>query len=409
MPRVYPSKSAENSWKDTLQKQGRCWKILLSRRQIDDRILMHWCKWAQSHLERLPPKAVVSLVDLSFNQISAVGLEVLLQTLSDADVPVEEMSLHHNVLNDAAANQLAQYLQRSQYTLYELHLSHNQISELGARSLLESAVKALQSPSELLCGSRPTVRYPCDRQGQLVPLFLRLSNNRIGFGRSSKWVQDFLESMEHELLTTRRQVSQTVSDDPWGSLAPREAKLFCEALGGFGCNQSRCTQMHPELPGLPPGPAVHLPMFDQQDVCRELRQGPREGHDRGFDRRHGRPGRERGDRRHGPMDGSRVGPALTRSVEQVDLLDLDWEAPAVAAAPDQGYGTVTNSTHGTSDKGTATLLEDLTLSEGSEVVLQAGNVVKVLYEGSEDLDDEGYLFVSIQDWEGWIPANVVQW
>ena len=30
------------------------------------------------------------------------------------------------------------------------------------------------------------------------------------------------------------QVSQTVSDDPWGSLAPREAKLFCEALGGFG-------------------------------------------------------------------------------------------------------------------------------------------------------------------------------
>ena len=75
------------------------------------------------------------------------------------------------------------------------------------RSLLESAVKALQSPSELLCGSRPTVRYPCDRQGQLVPLYLRLSNNRIGFGRSSKWVQDFLESMEHELLTTRRQVS----------------------------------------------------------------------------------------------------------------------------------------------------------------------------------------------------------
>ena len=83
-----------------------------------------------------------------------------------------------------------------------------------------------------------------------------------------------------------------------------------------GCHQSRCTQMHPELPGLPPGPAVHLPMFDQQDVRRELRQGPREGHDRGFDRRHGRPGRERGDRRHGPMDGSRVVPALTRSVEQ---------------------------------------------------------------------------------------------
>lgn len=401
MPRVYPSKSAENSWKDTLQKQGRCWKILLSRRQIDDRMLMHWCKWAQSHLERLPPKAVVSLVDLSFNQISAVGLEVLLQTLSDADVPVEEISLHHNVLNDAAASQLAQYLQRSPYTLYELHLSHNQISELGARSLLESAVKALQSPSELLCGSRPTVRYPCDRQGQLVPLFLRLSNNRIGFGRSSKWVQSFLESMEHELLTTRRQVSQSVSDDPWGSLAPRpEAKLFCEALGGFGCHKSRCTQMHPELPGLPPGPAVHLPMFDQQDARRELRQGPTRD----------RPGRrERGFHQRHPPDerttASTAVPALTRSVEQVDLLDLDLEQPPAA----QGSGMAPNPI-GTTEQSawTATLLEDLTVSEGPEVVLHAGNVVKVLYEGSEDLDDEGYLFVSIQDWEGWIPANVVQ-
>ena len=75
--------------------------------------------------------------------------------------------------------------------------------------------------------------------------------------------------------------------------------------------------MHPELPGLPPGPAVHLPMFDQQDARRE-RPGPtrtRES-DRGFARRHDR-GRERFDRRHGPPDeGGRVVPALTRSVEQ---------------------------------------------------------------------------------------------
>ena len=99
------------------------------------------------------------------------------------------------------------------------------------RSLLESAVKALQSPSELLCGSRPTVRYPCDRQGQLVPLFLRLSNNRIGFGRSSKWVQSFLESMEHELLTTRRQVGKrehpAMSGLPDRSISQSLVRLCC--------------------------------------------------------------------------------------------------------------------------------------------------------------------------------------
>ena len=134
-PRVYPSKSAENCWKDTLQKQGHFWKILLSRRRIDDGILNHWCKWAQTHLNRLPPKAVISMVDVSFNQITATGLGVLLQTLTAADVPVEALSLHHNLLNDVAANELAQYLQHSSYTLYQLHLSYNQISELGARKI----------------------------------------------------------------------------------------------------------------------------------------------------------------------------------------------------------------------------------------------------------------------------------
>lgn len=130
----YPSKSAESSWKDTLQKHGPCWKILLDGRQMDDRILMHWCKWAQTHLNRLPAKAVVSVVDVSFNRITATGLQVLLQTLTDADVRVEGFSLHHNLLNDAAAFALAKYLQRSPYTCFELHLSHNQISNLGART-----------------------------------------------------------------------------------------------------------------------------------------------------------------------------------------------------------------------------------------------------------------------------------
>ena len=262
--RVYPSKSAESSFKDSLQKDGRFFKIILSRRSMDDRILTHWCRWAQPHLDRLPNKAVVSMVDLSFNQISAEGVRTLLQTLRDADVPVEGFNFHQNCLNDAAACDLAQYIQHSSYTLYELHLTHNQISELGARSLLESAVKALQSPVELVSG-RPTVRYPCQRNGRQVPLWLRLGQNRIGDGRGSAWVRNFLQSMEHELLPARRTLCQSVSEDPWGHLdALTDAQLFCEALSAYGCDRSSCTQTYPEISGLPPGPVVHLPMLDQQ-------------------------------------------------------------------------------------------------------------------------------------------------
>jgi len=79
------------------------------------------------------------------------------------------------------------------------------LSHPVTRSLLEAAVKAVQNPAELVSG-RPNVRYPCERQGQRVPLWLRLSNNRIGDGRGSAWVRSFLQNMEHELLPTRRQV-----------------------------------------------------------------------------------------------------------------------------------------------------------------------------------------------------------
>mgnify|MGYP002803397166 FL=1 len=387
----YPSKSAENSWKDTLCRDGRCHKILLSKRQLNDRSLEHWCKWAQTSLARLPPGAVVSIVDMSFNRITAWGLRILLQTLKDADVPVQGFSLHHNLLNDAAASELARYLCFSHFTLHELHLSHNQISELGARSLLEAAVKAVQNPAELVSG-RPNVRYPCERQGQRVPLWLRLSNNRIGDGRGSAWVRSFLQNMEHELLPTRRQVSQAVSEDPWGCHDHGDAHLFCEALSGYGCDHLNCTQMYPEISGLPPGPVVHLPMLDQQSrEHRELQRG-----DRG----------DRGPRQPGTR-GTRgtwtSGTSKTRGAEEVDLIDLDWEPDADTS--NQG------ATDDKSKTGIATVLEDILVPEGvasPEVVLHAGEEVRILYEGSEDLDCEGFLFVSFQAGEGWLPASAVQ-
>eukprot|EP00438_Fugacium_kawagutii_P012650 Skav215605 [mRNA] locus=scaffold666:451844:452945:- [translate_table: standard] len=171
----YPSKSAESSWKDTLQRHGASWKIFLDGRQMDDGILIHWCKWAKTHLNRLPANAVVSIVDVSNNRITATGLQALLRTLTDADVRVE----------GRAVAKLA--------------------VEIAQLKLLEAAVKALQSPLELVSGGRPNVRYPCDRQGQRVPLWLRLHHNRIGEGRGPAQVRAFLQGMEHELLAARRQ------------------------------------------------------------------------------------------------------------------------------------------------------------------------------------------------------------
>ncbi|CAK9096773.1 unnamed protein product [Durusdinium trenchii] len=414
--RVYPSKSADSSWKGTLQKDGRFWKVLLSRRQMDDHLLMHWCRWAQPHLDRLPSKAVVVIVDLSFNQISLCGLKALLQTLKDADVPVEGFSLHHNCLNDAAASELAQYIQHSSYTLYELHLSHNQISELGARSLLESAVKALQSPVELVSG-RPNIRYPCERNGQQVPLWLRLGQNRIGDGCGSAWVRSFLQSMEHELLAARRSVCQSISEDPWGQYDHHnDAHLFCEALLAYGCDHASCTQTYPEMPGLPPGPVVHLPMLDQQLSREALRQGTQQtqgakgaqarvkgglkGKGKGsFSKGKGRETRER-------HEASAPRPSVR--LETVDLLDLESETsqPVKKDGLDGGEQKSMPATKGIP----ATIRQQTILPEGlgPEVILQPGDEVRILYAGSEDLGDEGFLFASFPGGEGWIPASSVE-
>ena len=66
-----------------------------------------------------------------------------------------------------------------------------------------------------------------------------------------------------------------MSEDPWGYHDDGDAHLFCEALSGYGCDHLSCTQMYPEISGLPPGPVVHLPMLDQQSREHELQRGDR--------------------------------------------------------------------------------------------------------------------------------------
>ena len=126
------------------------------------------------------------------------------------------------------------------------------------------------------------------------------------------------------------QVSQTVSDDPWGILDERQAQLFCEALGAYGCNQSTCSQTYPEQPGLPPGPVCHLPFWDTQATRRsELpRERPREGP---WERPWERPQRHQQERPKGRVATAQPREVLSRSTEEVDLLDLDWE-PAEATS-----------------------------------------------------------------------------
>ena len=274
----YPSKTVQSSWQGSLQLEGdgRQYKVLLSRRNLDDVALQHWCRWARPKLARLPSSAVVILIDLGFNKITAQGLQLLLDMLQELEVPVEALSLHHNLLADEAADALAQYLQHSSHTLFELSLTNNQIGEPGARTLLEAAVRAMQSPSELEQSGTNAVRYPALRQNKKVPLWLRLGYNRIGEGRPG-FIRNFLKRTEAELQKIRQGLgtaSESPEEDPWASFAGLRAggtrvpdsstHIFCEALSGLGCDQKCCTQLYPEVNGFPAGPAVHLFQLDQQ-------------------------------------------------------------------------------------------------------------------------------------------------
>ncbi|CAJ1381519.1 unnamed protein product, partial [Effrenium voratum] len=385
VPISYPS-SAQSSWRGTLvpAEGGKSsWKVLLSKRQMDDSALMHWCGWARPRLQQ--PHMHLTILDLSFNKITAYGLNAVLKIMREAEVPVEGMSLHHNCLGDEAADTLAQYLLHAPYTLWELQLSHNNIGNLGARALLEAAVKAVQSPQELQQG-RAGPRYPCERDGKKVPLWLRLGCNALRGSQN-------LQRTELELFPARRSLCPVA--DPWGNFGAESAaaQLFCEALAGFGCDHSRCSQLYPEQPGLPAGPPVHLvldtPATSQwrlqhslRGLRRDLRQFPK-----------------------GNSDPDHVEPAP----DFVDLLDVepifqDFESRApgeleldVFCSDSAGTGTPEKLA-----RGRARILRDVELPGGlgPQVTLHAGDEVQVLYEGSDDLGDGGYLFASFLDREG---------
>ena len=255
---VYPSKTVQSSWQGTLQQMedGRQHKVFLSRRNLDDVALQHWCRWARPRLARLPPSAVVSIIDIGFNKITGQGLQLLLDMLMELQVPVEALSAHHNSLGDEAADALAQYLQLSPHTLLELSLTNNHIGEPGARSLLEAAVRAMQSPLELEQSGTNAVRYPALRHSKKVPLWLRLGYNRIGDGRPG-FIRNFIRRTEADLQKIRQNLgtaSETQEEDPWanfvglragGTHVPdSSAHLFCEALSGLGCDQKCCTQLY---------------------------------------------------------------------------------------------------------------------------------------------------------------------
>eukprot|EP00913_Durusdinium_trenchii_P000142 g128.t1 len=191
--------------------------------------------------------------------------------------------------------------------------------------------------------------------------------------------------MEHELLAARRSVCQSISEDPWGQYDHHnDAHLFCEALLAYGCDHASCTQTYPEMPGLPPGPVVHLPMLDQQLSREALRQGTQQtqgaqgakgaqarvkgglkGKGKGsFSKGKGRETRER-------HEASAPRPSVR--LETVDLLDLESETsqPVKKDGLDGGEQKSMPATKGIP----ATIRQQTILPEGlgPEVILQPGD------------------------------------
>jgi len=423
----YPSRAVTSSWQGSLQQElhdGRQYKVLLSRRNIDDKAIELWCRWARPKLARFPANAVITVMDLGYNKVTAQGLQTLLTMLRELEVPVEALSLHHNQLADEAADALAQFLQDSPHTLYELSLTNNQITEPGARTLLEAAVRAMQSPLELEAGATTTaVRYPALRDSKKVPLWLRLGYNRIGDGRPS-FVRNFLRKTEAELLKIRQTLGSGEGDeDPWanfvglragGTRAPDSTThLFCEALSGLGCDQKHCSQLYPEYNGFPAGPVVHLFQIDQQldrESCNSW-QAPRprrheEGKGKGEKGGKGKSGKSAGKPGKGfrdfqGSDGIQRDAPRQSEKELRSLFDLPKEG-------ERQMSPNSKRSRGTLAFVVRDVLEPETL--GAEVSLwplRSGDAVRVLYQGSEDLGDGGYLWASFNGREGWIPTTAV--
>jgi len=184
-----------NTWSTTrferLSRQGAfelsrasdgTWDLRICMSDLDppltDEGMQVYCRWLHRGLQRVREECTLrslrqirAEINFSKNRLSDDAVGRLLQALQRSELSVTCLNLSGNCIGLAGAHHVCDFLRDASVPLREVHLSHNKLDD-------EAALEMIRLFSE---HPRYPPRRPRDGRGGevLVPVWLRLNNNRI--------------------------------------------------------------------------------------------------------------------------------------------------------------------------------------------------------------------------------------
>lgn len=210
----------QRHWEERLTlRPGGALFVSMSEQELSDDGLVAWCQWFSHRSGELLDQSDALLeakeVDFSKNLLTARGVRVLIDTLSNLGIAVQVFKLFRNRIESDGG--LAGFVEDCGGHLRELHLAHNRLGTEAAVGLMLAAV---QASSE-----------------EQPPLWLRLEYNLVDAA-----------------LALRRLDAE----------APGAAEMLCDAKH-LGCSACTCSRAPPA--------AVHTPFLRMQRSCEEPGDG----------------------------------------------------------------------------------------------------------------------------------------
>lgn len=149
-----------------------------------DKNMVGYCSWLRQRLQKLQKElGVHSLrhcraeVDFSRNGLSDAAVGFLLEALLQSEIHVTILKLFANRIGSVGVQHLCSFVQKVGMPIHEVHLSHNEIEDTSALELIKGLVAD---------GRYPPIRARDTGQSDdPYPVWIRLNNNRIS---DPKWV-----------------------------------------------------------------------------------------------------------------------------------------------------------------------------------------------------------------------------
>lgn len=143
-----------------------------------------YCSWLLQRLQKLQQElGLHSLrhcraeVDFSRNGLSDAAVGFLLDALLQSEMHVTILKLFANRIGSVGMQHLCSFVQKVGLPIHEVHLSHNAIEDNSALELIKSLVADSRYP--------PTRARDTGQSEAPYPVWIRLNNNRIS---DPKWV-----------------------------------------------------------------------------------------------------------------------------------------------------------------------------------------------------------------------------